>query len=72
MKVSWKKSAGATGYKLSYRATGGKSSYTVRNLKTGKIYYIGVRSYVKKGGKRYDGVSSVPQQVKTGQSKQAK
>ena len=69
IKVSWKKTSGASGYQL-YRSTSrsGKysrvkttsaSSYTNSGLSANKTYYYKVRSYRKSGGTKYSSFSGV-------------
>lgn len=78
MKVAWKKTAGASGYKV-YRATSKKgkykcvktassktTSFTNKKLKKNKKYYYKVCAFVKSGKKTYNGAYS------TGVMKKAK
>lgn len=69
IKVSWKKTSGASGYQL-YRSTSrsGKysrvkttsaSSYTNSGLSANKTYYYKVRSYRKSGSTKYSSFSGV-------------
>lgn len=67
LKISWKKKNGVTGYEVQValkknfktglkKATlkgAGKTSVTVKKLKSKKDYYIRVRAYKKVGGKKY-------------------
>lgn len=70
MKVAWKKTAGASGYKV-YRATSKKgkykcvktassktTSFTNKKLKKNKKYYYKVCAFVKSGKKTYNGAYS--------------
>lgn len=70
MKVAWKKTAGASGYKV-YRATSKKGKYTCvktasskttsftnKKLKKNKKYYYKVCAFVKSGKKTYNGAYS--------------
>ena len=70
MKVAWKKTAGASGYKV-YRATSKKgkykcvktasaktTSFTNKKLKKNKKYYYKVCAFVKSGKKAYNGAYS--------------
>ena len=70
MKVAWKKTAGAYGYKV-YRATSKKgkykcvktassktTSFTNKKLKKNKKYYYKVCAFVKSGKKTYNGAYS--------------
>ena len=70
MKVAWKKTAGASGYKV-YRATSKKgkykcvktassktTSFTNKKLKKNKKYYYKVCAFVKFGKKTYNGAYS--------------
>lgn len=70
MKVAWKKTAGASGYKV-YRATSKKGTYkcvktasskttsfTNKKLKKNKKYYYKVCAFVKSGKKTYNGAYS--------------
>lgn len=70
MKVAWKKTAGASGYKI-YRATSKKgkykcvktassktTSFTNKKLKKNKKYYYKVCAFVKSGKKTYNGAYS--------------
>lgn len=70
MKVAWKKTAGASGYKV-YRATSKKgkykcvktassktTSFTNKKLKKKKKYYYKVCAFVKSGKKMYNGAYS--------------
>ena len=71
VKVSWKKTKGASGYKILVSENkklrnarvitvkgGKKRSATVKGLKSGKKYYFAVRPYKNKGGKGYTGIRS--------------
>lgn len=71
MKVAWKKTAGASGYKV-YRATSKKgkykcvktassktTSFTNKKLKKNKKYYYKVCAFVKSGKKTYNGAYSI-------------
>ncbi len=75
--VSWKKVKGASGYIVlvstsknmkkpsKYVVKGGsKKKYKVKRLKSGKTYYVMVRPYKKKGGHRYDGITTTAKKVK--------
>lgn len=70
MKVAWKKTVGASGYKV-YRATSKKGKYTCvktasskttsftnKKLKKNKKYYYKVCAFVKSGKKTYNGAYS--------------
>lgn len=70
MKVAWKKTAGASGYKV-YRATSKKGKYTCvktasskttsftnKKLKKNKKYYYKVCAFVKSGKRTYNGAYS--------------
>lgn len=70
MKVAWKKTAGASGYKV-YRATSKKgkykcvktassktTSFTNKKLKKNKKYYYKVCAFVKSGKRTYNGAYS--------------
>lgn len=70
MKVAWKKTAGASGYKV-YRATSKKgkykcvktassktTSFTNKKLKKNKKYYYKICAFVKSGKKTYNGAYS--------------
>ena len=65
VKLTWDKSAGATGYYI-YLVSGGKqkkigsstaNSYTVKKLSAGKDYEYRIYSYVKVGKKYYNGTT---------------
>ena len=69
--LKYKKVSGAKGYEISYstdkkfkksvtKKTTGKTSYTIKNLKKGKTYYVRVRAYKKDsaGKKVYSGYTS--------------
>lgn len=68
IKLSWKKSSGATGYKIyvyntktkkyEYYGKTSKTSITVKKLKSGKSYKIKVRPYKTINGKQYLGAYS--------------
>ncbi len=66
IKVSWKKDKKASGYEIKYAtneyfenkktvkiANPAKASATIKKLKSGKTYYIRVRSYTKVGKKKF-------------------
>ena len=68
VKVTWKKTKGASGYKILVATNkklknakvivvkgGKKTSKVVKGLKSGKKYYFSVRPYKNKGGKTYNG-----------------
>lgn len=70
--LKYKKVSGAKGYEISYstdkkfkksvtKKTTSKTSYTIKNLKKGKTYYVRVRAYKKDsaGKKVYSGYTSV-------------
>lgn len=77
VKLSWTKESKAKGY-IVYCSTSkkmkkykevtlkgkNKKNYTFKGLKKGKTYYVMVRSYIKKGGKKYLGVTCTIQKVK--------
>lgn len=62
-KLSWKKLAGATGYKVQYATNkafkkaknvkGSKTTATITGLKKGKTYYARINAYAKISGKKY-------------------
>ena len=67
-KVSWSKNAKASGYEVIYSTKrdmsgsksvtvkgGSKTSYTIKNLKSGKKYYVRVRAFITKGGQNFNG-----------------
>ena len=69
VRVKWKKAKGASGYQILIseskdlknvriitRKGSKKKTYTVTGLEKGKRYYIAVRPYKNKGGKRYIGI----------------
>lgn len=76
-KLTWTKEPKANGY-IVYCSTSksmktyqsaelagkNKKSYTFKGLKKGKTYYVMVRSYINKGGKRYLGVTCKIRKVK--------
>ena len=76
VKVSWKKLTGVSGYQIIYstkksmagakKVKSGKKSYakTLKGLKSGKTYYVQVRPYKIKNGKKYYGVYSQVKKVK--------
>lgn len=63
MKMTWKKTKGAVGYKVAYRERGGKwtkktvkkTSYTIEGMKKNKFYEFKVAPIVKKGKKKVTG-----------------
>ena len=75
MTVTYKKTAGASGYQIAY-STNQKSGYkyvnlnnktakkTISKLASGKRYYVKVRAYRTIKGKRYYGNYSVIKTVK--------
>ena len=80
VKVSWKKTKGASGYKILVSENknlkdakvivvngGRKTSKVVKGLKSGKNYYFSVRPYKKKGGKIYNGIRNKAKKIKVRQ-----
>lgn len=75
-KVSWKKLTGISGYQITYSTkksmSGAKTvkcskkstAKTLKGLKSGKTYYVYVRPYKIKNGKKYYGVYSQIKKVK--------
>lgn len=77
IRATWKKTKGASGYQVLISekkdlkgakviTVKGKNrkAYTVKGLRKGKRYYIAVRPYKTKGGKRYIGIRSKIKAVK--------
>ncbi|MGI6721622.1 MAG: InlB B-repeat-containing protein [Anaerovoracaceae bacterium] len=71
--VKWKKASGNVRYQVGYRRKGAKSGKyltsgatykTIKNLKSGKYYYVKVRAYKKVGTKTYFGAWSATKRVK--------
>ena len=76
-KLTWSKEPKANGY-IAYCSTSkqfksykeaelkgkNKKSYTFKGLKKGKTYYVIVRSYINKGGKKYLGITYPVKKVK--------
>ena len=71
IKLSWKKTAKASGYKVYYSTAksmkgakvrtvkgGRKTGCTIKNLKKGRKYYVKVVPYRTRGGYKYSGTSS--------------
>ena len=77
IRASWKKSKGASGYQILISGNKDlkdariitvkgrkKKGYTIKGLEKGKLYYIAVRPYKTKGGKRYIGIRSRTKSLK--------
>lgn len=74
--VKWKKTAGANGYQLAYglkknfkgakkvTVKVSKTTYTIKKLKKGKVYYIRIRAYKTSSGKKQYGKWSGTKKVK--------
>jgi uncharacterized protein YjdB len=74
----WKKVKKAKGYEIQYATNkkftknakkvtvkgGKKTSKTIKGLKKGKTYYVRIRPYSTKGGKKYLGIYTVAKKVK--------
>lgn len=72
--IKSQKSAGVSGYQISYSlkknkkfksTTTTKTSKTVKKLKSKKTYYVKVRAYKKIDGKKYYGAYSKIKKIKT-------
>lgn len=74
LKISYKKVSNAAGYQISYATNKKfkaaatiktkKTTYTLKNLKKGKTYYVRVRAYRTVDGKTYYGAYSAVRHVK--------